>query len=684
MALAADFGGEHRFIVQQGPAPLRYLRAASETWRSLNTARPRTVVVITPPVFAPLVTWWWCRRNRAKFIVDCHTGSFSGRWAWARAIHRLLLRRADAVLLHNEPSLALVESWGAPGLLFPDDVPDPAQASNEPTSGAEVLVAGSLDENEPVAAELDAARLLPEVRFAFTGDPARLSSEQRQELPPNVTLTGYLDYPRFLAEVRAARVVAVWSTERDIMNRAAFEVVGMGRALVLSDFPGLRERFGAAAKFSSADPDRMAGAVGDALSHDGELAERSRRLAAELRSQRHAAASKLAEMLLRDRRSRALLVSQHPFPQHTAMRRNVSALLARGIAVDLVYLGPSASSERPGLSLHRVPVTHRRGHAFRYLYEYGVFFLCSTLIAWRLSLRHRYDVVQIDNPPDSLIVAGAIARFRGARIVLNMFELFPEMLAGRLNASSDSSPVRVARWWERRAVRWADAVLTVSRTCERIVVGRGADPGKMTIVPNSVTVSASDSMPSDGLQRPYVITHATLIERYGVQVAIRAMLHLKGDWPDLQLRVLGDGEYRGQLEHLTRELHLEDVIVFTGFLPWADSMAQVSRALVGIVPVIPDGYGELLLPTKLLEYVELGVAVVSARLPAIQEHFSPSSVSYFEPGDERALAAAVDRLLRDRQASAAQAASAARDMGDLRWDRAERRYLSALGLPRRA
>ena len=43
------------------------------------------------------------------------------------------------------------------------------------------------------------------------------------------------------------------------MNRAAFEAVGLGRPLVLTDFPGLRERFGEAALLSTNEPARMAG-----------------------------------------------------------------------------------------------------------------------------------------------------------------------------------------------------------------------------------------------------------------------------------------------------------------------------------------------------------------------------------------------------------------------------------------
>jgi glycosyltransferase involved in cell wall biosynthesis len=232
-------------------------------------------------------------------VVDCHTGAFHSRkWAWARPLHRWLLRRVRVVLLHTEELEALVHGWGARSMLLPDDLPTAGEASpQEKTRGARVVVAGSLDTNEPVAVVIEAARLLPNVEFRFTGDPALLPAALLAEAPDNVVMTGYLAYPVFLGELEAADVVGVFSTDPRIMNRAAFEAVGLGRPLVLSDLRGLRDRFGSAALFSSNEPAAIADTLARALDQQGELADRSVVLQAQLRDQRDRAVAQLLSII---------------------------------------------------------------------------------------------------------------------------------------------------------------------------------------------------------------------------------------------------------------------------------------------------------------------------------------------------------------------------------------------------
>jgi glycosyltransferase involved in cell wall biosynthesis len=107
-----------------------------------------------------------------------------------------------------------------------------------------------------------------------------------------------------------------------------------------------------------------------------------------------------------------------------------------------------------------------------------------------------------------------------------------------------------------------------------------------------------------------------------VQVAIAALAELRRKRPDLP-EVLGEGEYRPQLEALVGRLGHEEVVDFRGFLPWEDAIAHVRRASVGVVSVIADGYGDLLLPNKLFDYVTQGVPVACARLSAIADHPPP-------------------------------------------------------------
>lgn len=386
--------------------------------------------------------------------------------------------------------------------------------------------------------------------------------------------------------------------------------------------------------------------------------------------------------------TRVLIVSEHPYPAHATLRRNVEQLLDQAVDVDLVCLAGSASArvsqQGPrGLRLFQLHLEHRRKRVYRYVFEYLAFFLWALPITLALSIRHRYAAVLVDNPPDFLVFVSFLARWRGARVVLQMLELTPELTAARLGLEKGHPMLSWARWIERLATGWSDHVIVVSRQCMDILVARGVDPGVVSILPNTppaAILTAQTKTNQASASSAFIVTHASLVERYGVQVAIRAMAILRAEWPDLRLRVLGEGEYKPTLVELARELRVDDRVIFRNFVPWPEAMAEIRQAAVGIVAIIADGYGELLLPTKLLEYVENEVPVVCARLPTIAQNFPADTVAYFEPGDAATLAAQADHLLRHRREAEQQARRAKVLMRGFSWDVLAPRYMAALGL----
>ena len=385
------------------------------------------------------------------------------------------------------------------------------------------------------------------------------------------------------------------------------------------------------------------------------------------------------------------MVSQHtyhpppaPYAGHATLNRNFTELLQQSMAVDLICLSPGfcfgqRHPERPGLRVYGLPIRRRRSPAWWYPLQDIAFFVWAVVIVSGLALRHRYDVVQVDTTPDVLVFSALLPRLRRMRIVLFATELTPELAAARLRLGPGTLLVRLLTWAERAATSWADHVITVSNLCRRIMVKRGLDPTKVTVVPNAHPVAGLPRAHRG--QPPFLVLQTTLIERYGVHVAIRALRELRQEWPELTLEVLGNGDALASLANLANRLGLSDRVRFSGrYLGRREMMDRLRRATVGIVPILADGYGDIVLPNKLLELTSLGVPTVCSRLPGIEEHFPPDSLAYFEPGDPGGLAAQVRRLLRNPRAAEHQAARAREAMAGLEWASASRRYLRALGM----
>lgn len=226
-------------------APWRYAVQGWRTWRVLLKERPRVVLVQNPPIFCALTAYLYARLCKGHFIIDSHTGAFvARRWRWSLPLHRALSRRALLTLVHNQAQEAIVAAWNCPYLVVaytPGDYP--AVERPQLSKQFNVAVISSFRADEPVAALFEAAGKLPDVSFYFTGDPARLEPRLVQSKPANCLLLGYLPYRRYGGLLQAADAVMTLTARDETLLMGGFETVSIGKPLITSDWPVLRQYF---------------------------------------------------------------------------------------------------------------------------------------------------------------------------------------------------------------------------------------------------------------------------------------------------------------------------------------------------------------------------------------------------------------------------------------------------------
>jgi hypothetical protein len=122
-----------------------------------------------------------------------------------------------------------------------------------------VLFPGVFASDEPIDQVVALARLRPDVEFSITGDRARCPEHILADLPPNVTLVGYLDTGDYAAEVEAAGAVLALTTEPTSVVRAGYEAVYSRRPLIVSDWAAGREAFPHAIHVANRAEDLAAG-----------------------------------------------------------------------------------------------------------------------------------------------------------------------------------------------------------------------------------------------------------------------------------------------------------------------------------------------------------------------------------------------------------------------------------------
>lgn len=228
----------------------KYLGQWAWTARVLRAERPDAVFVMTPPVFAALPAFWYAWRRGARVVLDAHTAAFlHPRWRRLQWLQRLLCRSASTTIVHNEHLADTVRGMGAHATLV-RDVPivfERIERFAKPDNFTVVVVC-SFNDDEPIAAVVEAARRLPDVRFFMTGNPRHMAPELAASLPTNLSLTGFLSVPAYGGLLTAADVVMSLTTRDHTMLRGAYEGIYQGTPVIVSDWPLLRAAFDSGAE----------------------------------------------------------------------------------------------------------------------------------------------------------------------------------------------------------------------------------------------------------------------------------------------------------------------------------------------------------------------------------------------------------------------------------------------------
>jgi glycosyltransferase involved in cell wall biosynthesis len=150
----------------------------------------------------------------------------------------------------------------------------------------------------------------------------------------------------------------------------------------------------------------------------------------------------------------------------------------------------------------------------------------------------------------------------------------------------------------------------------------------------------------DGLQALFV---GRLAKVKGAPILIEAMARLAEKYPDLTLRLVGDGPDRAALETEVAERGLQDRVAFLGYKSQAEVAEELAQTDVFVLPSFAEG-----VPVVLMEAMAAQVPVLSTRIAGVPELVEDGvSGRLVPPGDVDAFTEAFDALLSnpDKRAS---------------------------------
>lgn len=257
------------------------------------------------------------------------------------------------------------------------------------------------------------------------------------------------------------------------------------------------------------------------------------------------------------------------------------------------------------------------------------------------------DVIVAETPP--LFTAAAavvISRLLRAPLLLNVSDLWPES-AVQLGMLHNRTAIRLAEWVERFAYRYSATVTVPTPGMVRILGERGYGADKVKLLPNAVDIDRFSPSPPTTSELCRAMYCGTVGLAQGVGTLLAAAELLERDQQPVEVIIVGDGAERGELEEQAIRSGLKRV-TFVGRVSSEEVPERIASANVTVMTLRDLPLFEDALPTKLLEYMAAGRAVVAAasgQAARLLEEVGAGIAC--PPENPAALAEAIGRLASD-------------------------------------
>jgi glycosyltransferase involved in cell wall biosynthesis len=193
-----------------------------------------------------------------------------------------------------------------------------------------------------------------------------------------------------------------------------------------------------------------------------------------------------------------------------------------------------------------------------------------------------------------------------------------------------------------------DRFIAISEAVKRVLVQGGVDERRVAVVHSGIDLASFEEVPPGDFRREFSVPDdapaignvAHMADHKGQRYLVAAVPKVLAAEPRARFFIVGDGELRGALEAQVRELDVSHAVTFTGFrtdVPQWLGFFDLSSHREGLCTSVLDA----------LAMRKPVVVSAAGGLPEIVRHEVNGLL--VPPRDPDALAAAIVRLLRDRE-----------------------------------
>ncbi|RFP09619.1 glycosyltransferase [Duganella sp. BJB475] len=347
-----------------------------------------------------------------------------------------------------------------------------------------------------------------------------------------------------------------------------------------------------------------------------------------------------------------------------SFRADVSVLFGKylprhGVECDVVGMASPEPAALQGFASARRP-PYRAGRLRR---ELDYLWLCLRAL---LGARKRScDAIQVRDMVPIGLLALLVARCKGLPFYYWVSYLMSE---GRIERAEEK--LRRGAGWRERLVLWkgkieqrllyrwvlpaADHVFVQSDAMLEVMRAHGIDPARMTAVPMGVDMErlqapAAPARPPGWESVPLIAYLGTLDGARNLERVVDVLALVRQHTADACLLLIGNAPTPGdelRLRDYIAAQGLADAVRITGWLPSPEAWRLLTAAEVAISYIPRGALYDVSSPTKLLEYLALGMPAVGNDTPDQAHVLTQSQAGWLTASTPAAMAEAVSAILR--------------------------------------
>lgn len=338
------------------------------------------------------------------------------------------------------------------------------------------------------------------------------------------------------------------------------------------------------------------------------------------------------------------------------LHREAMTLRKAGIQVDIICLknlrNEKFFEKYDGINLFKIQSRmNAENTVFGYVAKLLLFLINATVLMSILGLTRRYSVVHVTSPPDIAVFTTIVPKLLGARVILDIHDIGPELFMRKLHVGEGNVIIRMLKFLEKLSSTYADHVITVTHLWRDKLVGRSVPKEKCSVllnVPDQEVFRFNQKKGAAG-ETFNLYYHGSIEEHFGVDTMLEAMTQVVPVIDNVRLHIYA-GKKGRMYDYLTDYIQsngLEEHVMFYEGVPFHELPGILADADLGMVPTKNSTFADEAVSMKSFEYVFLGIPIIITRTKAHSYYYDDSMVRFFDPCNSRDLADAVIELYRD-------------------------------------